>query len=119
MTGYKVFDIKNDQPLFIFHGINRSRVVPLNTWLKADKKMVTDGSCNTQYLSGFHIFPSYQAITDWCKTVKHVDERVVVQVHAKKTRPKRHSKHTVVLADHLIVYSEDWNQRVPLRNFAE
>jgi len=37
--------------------------------------MVTDGSCNTQYLSGFHIFPSYQVITDWCK----IDERVVVQ----------------------------------------
>lgn len=55
---YKIVEAKI-QPGYhyktLFHGVNRSRILPLDRWLEADIKMVSDGSNGTQYLSGWHI----------------------------------------------------------------
>ena len=119
MLGFKVLDLKDDKPLFIFHGVNRTRTVPRNEWIEAERKFVTDGSCSTEYLSGFHIFPDHDAIKQWCKSVKNIDNRVVVKVDMRETRPKSHSKHDVILADHMYLSDKNWKNRVPLKKFAE
>lgn len=43
MKYYKIFDIKDNLPCTLFHGINKSKKLPLNQWIKADIKMVDDG----------------------------------------------------------------------------
>jgi hypothetical protein len=90
---------------YLFHGNAGSTLVPLDTWVKAEEKMVTDGSGNTVYLSGFHAFITTEALKDWNKTLRY--DKVVVPVKVRETRPKAHSKHKggVILARWLMVPS--------------
>ena len=107
---YKVFDVhpKEGVPQFIFHGVNKSRTMPFNMWLEAEKKWVTDGSCSTKYLSGFHVFPDEESIREWCRTVTNIENRAVAKVSVKGKRNKSHSKHSVILADKMHVTKVAW-----------
>lgn len=113
---YKVFDIKNGAPHFLFHGLKRTRKAEVGKWMKAEEKPVTDGSCATIYTSGFHCFPSIQSIREWAKQVTHIDDRVVVKVQVKKTQPKSHAKTSITLASQLLITHQAWSKRKPLCN---
>jgi len=52
---YKIFDIRDRKPCTLFHGIDGSRTMPLDTWIEADIKQVKDGTSKTSYESGFHV----------------------------------------------------------------
>jgi len=43
----------------LFHGNNGSRFLEPNIWLRANEKMVIDGSDGRTYLSGWHVLKSY------------------------------------------------------------
>lgn len=69
---YKIIDeVKPGVFKTLFHGVNRSRILNFNEWLKAEIKDVTDGSCQTTYKSGWHIAPSYEECVKYLKFFKN------------------------------------------------
>lgn len=104
---YKIVDVVNGDVKTLFHGLNGSRTLPLNKWLKAEKKMVQDGK-GTMYLSGFHIMQSLEDSIEYLKRFQNVENKGVVLVSTKKEWKKEHSPSNVWLCEeikiHEIVY---------------
>ena len=96
--GYKIFDYDDGVIKFIFHGVNNSRVVPIEQWVKAEIKEVRD-SAGPTYQSGFHIFTSWEDVQKW---PGDMNGRVVIRVKARGIRQKP-TKTRVLLADELYV----------------
>ena len=104
MIGYKIFDVGNNEDLkFLFHGLNRSRTVVLDEWLKAKKIKGRDGAGNTYYTTGFHFFKTFSEAEKWPGTMNN---RRIVKVLVKNVRSKEHSNQNVFLADKMKVCYE-------------
>lgn len=87
MKAWKAFRLdKNNNLLFLFHGLHGSRKVPTNTWILAERKWVQDGEKSQQYMSGFHIFLHESEIEKWKKRTKLPS--VVLPVEAKMISEK-------------------------------
>lgn len=79
MRGYRIVEIKNGKILSLFHGTNGSRALPMDTWIRADQKVVSDGSSGYSYLSGFHFLPNEaDAIRFFDARFRNKRNRVVV-----------------------------------------
>lgn len=117
MIAYKVLEEKDGKPHFIFHGVNGSRQLPINEWLKAENKKATDGSNLKEYVSGFHCFENEESIARWLRFVHEYKSRYVCEVEIKKTRLKSHSRDVVVLADYIKISAHNWQNRKPLTYF--
>jgi hypothetical protein len=87
----------------LFHGIDGSRVLSLNTWLNAEMKFVKDGTSKTEYLSGWHILESPQECRDYLEFFKHKHNKRIVKCKAKNVWPKSHSRHPVFLAEKIFI----------------
>lgn len=97
---FKIVDIENDKIKTLFHGLNGSKTLPVDTWLTATKKMVSDGK-GTVYLSGFHIMQSLDEAKSYLKAFKNIKHKNVIQVYAKNVWKKEHSTSNVWLAEHI------------------
>jgi len=101
---YKIVD--EDKPgIFktLFHGVNKSRLLKFNEWLKAELKPVKDGTSATTYISGWHIAPSYEECVRYLKAFKHLTKKRIVKCKAKNIRPKSHSRHEIYLAEYILI----------------
>jgi len=88
----------------LFHGVNRSRLLPKGEWLEAEEKMVRDGSCQTYYLSGWHILKSKKEAQEYMKKFrKRLELLKIVPCEAKEIRPKAHSNAPVFLAKRIML----------------
>lgn len=85
----------------LFHGINRSRILKTDEWLKAELKLVKDGTSKTIYLSGWHIAPSLEECLNYLSFFKNTDQKRIVKCKAKHVWPKEHSRHDIYLAEHI------------------
>jgi hypothetical protein len=86
----------------LFHGLNGTRVIKRGTWLKADEKMVKDGTSKTEYLSGWHVLLERSQAVDYLKSfTTRLDKLKIVSVVVKDIRPKEHSKSPVFLAKYM------------------
>ena len=54
MKGYRMVEITDGVIKSLFHATNGSRKFCFDRWIKADKKIVHDGSHGKEYVSGFH-----------------------------------------------------------------
>jgi hypothetical protein len=100
---YKIIERKNTVIKTLFHGLDGSRILKRNQWLKAEKKLVRDGTSKTYYESGWHILPTYEECVDYLKFFKHLDTKDIVRCKAKDIRPKSHSRGNVYLADWILI----------------
>lgn len=101
-TYYKIVDeVKPGVFKTLFHGVNRSRILNFNEWLKAEIKDVTDGSCQTTYKSGWHIAPSYEECVRYLEFFKNVKYKRIVKCKAKNIWPKTHSRGDIYLAEYI------------------
>jgi len=102
---YRIVEVKNGEYYTLFHGTNRSRKLERGKWLVADKKMVTDGSCATSYLSGWHVLKSENATEIFLQKMFRVkkDRRIIPILVRGVLRPKSHSRHEVYLADEMFI----------------
>lgn len=109
ITCYRIVEVKNGQPLSLFHGTNKSRVLPLGEWVDADVKVVCDGSRGTRYVSGFHVFLTLEEAQDFfSKMFRRRENRRIVRCEAAGLiRPKVHARGVVYLADRIRVTSLD------------
>ena len=98
---YKIVEKDGDVTKTIFHGYNKSRIIPSDKWLKAEKKIVQDGSSGRYYLSGWHVIKNEKAAIHFLKTKfrKRLDKLFVVPCMAIGLRQKPTNP---------LVYLADW-----------
>ena len=102
-TWYKIVERQNGVLKTLFHGLNGSRIIPENKWLKAEKKLVRDGTSKTYYKSGWHIMPTYEECVEYLKFFQNLNTKCIVKCKAMDIRPKSHSRSNVFLADYILV----------------
>lgn len=99
---YKIIEVNNEQVLTLFHGINGTRVLPYNKWVKAEvKENVIDGK-GSSYTSGIHVIDGLENVGKYMKRFKRKN-RAVVACYARGLRHKEKSKDYVFLADEIKV----------------
>jgi hypothetical protein len=104
---YKIMDLDEKDKSYktLFHGINGTKVIPLDKWVKSVRKWAGEGG--NKYWTGFHVILSKKKCKKYFK--RFTDEkktRVIVKCLAKSLRPKKSSKGLVFLADELLVLSK-------------
>lgn len=111
MKAYKIFDIKDEKPKTLFHGVRGSRTLPVGEWIRADRKMVRDGSGQRLYESGFHAYPDLEAVEKWIKGAKKLDDRVVCEVEIKEIAMKPNAIRPTYLAQLMKISKKAWENR--------
>lgn len=110
---FRICEEIDGQPATLFHGLNGSRKLPLNTWMKAETGMVRDG-VGKYYKSGFHVLSTMNEIEEYTKLFKIRKGRFFVKVSAEKLYPKKHSRGKVFLARKIKISRKNWENRVPI-----
>ncbi len=110
MRMWKVFEEHGGRPRFLYHGLRGTRDVPLDRWLKAERKWVSEGS-NPYYWSAFHVFLSQADVAKWKRKAPKVKGRVCVEVD---TGPVRHKPTAGLshLACRMRVRRRAWERRI-------
>jgi len=105
---------KEGLPTTLFHGLNGSRKLPLDTLLCAQVKTVTDGDARraTPYQSGFHVLPSLHETIKFTNRFRKIDDLVIVQVDVAQLHSKAHSPANVFLATKMRIRKKAWEQRL-------
>jgi hypothetical protein len=115
-SAYKIFDLHKDKtgkhiPKTLFHGVRGCRSLPVNEWVYAELKLVTDGSSQNQYLSGFHAYPNLDAVRKWLKGAKNLKNRVVVKVILEGCFEKPNAVRPTILARKMKITKQAWKKR--------
>lgn len=98
IPAFKIVEIIDGEILTLFHGINRSRVMPRHTWLEADVKMGSDGT-GTRYQTGWHSLPTFEEAEEYLSRFKKRTEILgIVSCEVADVWPKAHSPHNVYLS---------------------
>jgi hypothetical protein len=89
----------------LYHGVNGTRILKQEQWLKANIKNVADGSIHrdTNYLSGWHVFADKEQANKYLYRFKNIQNKVIVPILVKNIRPKEHSKASVYLAEYMYI----------------
>ena len=100
----RVVDGKDYKFKFLFHGVNGTRTLNFDTWVKAERKWAGEGG--NKYWTGFHVLLSrenaekyFKRFTDESKT------RIIVKCLARNLTPKASSKGLVYLAEEIMMPS--------------
>ena len=105
MNYYKIVDVIDGNVKTLFHGVEGSRTVPRKTWVKAERKLVRDGTSKTWYESGWHVTPTKQECVDYLIKFKNVEHKQILKCKVRgEVRPKEHSPSNVFLADEIYFY---------------
>lgn len=108
---YKVFVVENGVLKTLFKGIEGSRTIRFNKWLKADKKMSVDGSGQQPYLTGIHVFKEKKKAYKYLNNFRTDKDRRIIKCYAKGLRVKP-TNNNVYLADRIYVRECDLNQYI-------
>ena len=100
IEAYKAFKVENSTLKFMFKAHEGTRIVPINRWLKAKQKVVSDGT-GRQYRAGFHCFLDIEAVHRFVKQTK--GKYLIVIVKVKGVRPKPNSTAKAWLAKELLI----------------
>lgn len=87
---------------FLFHGVKGQRVIPFDTWVKAERKWAGEGG--NKYWTGFHVLLTRELCEKYME--RFTDEsktRVIVKCLAKGLTPKESSRGMVYLAEELMM----------------
>lgn len=107
IIAYRIVEVKQDKPYTLFHGIAGQRAIPTGIWVKADKKMVRDGT-GPWYMSGFNVLLDQDDCIEYVRRFTAPRDLRVVRIFVRgELREKRHSRSNVLLADEMRL---DWPQ---------
>jgi hypothetical protein len=114
--GYKIIEMTEEgDPKFMFCGLNGSRKIELDTWLKAEIKTVKDGTTKTEYESGFHVLPSSMEMAkQYIKKFKNRKGKFLIPVLYDNARRKPTKGSLALLARGLRVNSEFLAQAIEI-----
>lgn len=103
---YKIVDKVDGQYKTLFHGVNGSKVLENNKWLKAEVKTVIDGSNGTPYESGWHVLKTVHEAGAYLKNFTSTENKRIVKCKVRKIRKKEHSRNNVYLTDWIFIEGE-------------
>jgi hypothetical protein len=112
-TAYRIVEIKYRLPHTLFHGLQhawgrRSRLLPINTWIKAEQKLVVDGGKQEPYLSGFNVLLHEWECDHYLTRFTAPRNLRVVKIKVRgKLRKKESNKGGVMLAEEMFL---EWPQ---------
>ena len=115
---YRVFEDRKGMPATIFHGVRKSRLLPLNTYIKAEVKDVLDGSGFKSYKSGFHVLKNIELVKNYfVKVFKDFRNRVICEVYIDESKGiwKKPTNDYVFLAKSMKITKKQWANRIPLK----
>lgn len=99
---YKIVEEDSGTYKLLMHGINKSRTIELNKWLKAEIKTVSDGTGRRRYKSGFHVLKTYPDCVKYLRRFKkNMNQKRIVECEARNLWPKSHSRDEVYLAEYI------------------
>ena len=105
MDYYKIVDIVNGNIRTLFHGVSGSKTIPIKTWVKAEKKIVSDGPNGTKYISGWHVLKTKKECEEYLKKFTNLKYKQILRCKVRgEIRPKKHSSSNVFLADEIYFY---------------
>ena len=86
----------------IHHGVGGTKTLPEGEWVKAEKKMVVDGSKQKRYLSGFHCFGDKETAYKYREKFKLENRLVaVVRIEVRGEVRRKESNPSVYLVDEI------------------
>ncbi len=98
---YKIVESGEDIGLrTLFHGNGGSRKLETRKWLRAEEKIVHDGTNGTPYTSGWHVIPTRVEAYEYLEQFKKArrNRLIVIRVWTKGVYKKEHSRSPVYLA---------------------
>jgi len=108
-VAYRIVEIKKGNFYSLFHGNQGSRKFTFNEWMDADQKIVNDGSHGKEYLSGFHVLPSFEdTLKFFHRQFRNKAGRGIVKCLVEDTYPKSHSHSPVLLARRMKIVELVW-----------
>jgi hypothetical protein len=117
---YRLLRDNNGRPKTLYHAHGESMILPLDTWLESNPKIVWNpGKRNAGakgFRAGFHVFPNLVELVKYCKGMNPAYAVVEVLVSGK-IRCKPRSRSTVLLADRMQLPNGCWANRLPLSAF--
>lgn len=103
IQAYKIVEKHGDTYKTLFHGHNKSKTIPYDTWLEAEEKLVSDGK-GSKYISGWHVLLEEEKANAYLSRFKtRLDMLAVVPVRVYDVRPKNKSRSKVYLAKYMIL----------------
>jgi hypothetical protein len=102
---YRIIELDNKNNFkTLFHTIdNKSRILPLNKWIKAIKRFGSEGANGKRYKTGFHVLKSLDDMFKYSKRFKIKNSRRIISLYAKNLRTKKHSRSNVLLAEEIYI----------------
>lgn len=104
-TVYKIVVRYENNIYTIFHGIEGRKRLPYDKWLRAEHKMVRDGSGGKEYLSGIHCFKSFDTALTYMGKFRNRDDLDVIECAAIDLKQKP-TNPDVWLADAIYIPSQ-------------
>ena len=100
---YRIVEVTKDGSYkTLFHGVQGSRCLPIDKWITADQRIVSDGG--TEYMSGFHVLSNYHDCLLYLKRFTSKKRTLrIISVHVKNFRRKKHSNSEVYLAKEMCI----------------
>jgi len=108
---------RNGVPATLFHGVQGSRVLPLDEWIEADQKTAWDGDRRTatKYRSGFHVMQHANDIVRFSNRFRNISDLVICKVWVRgDIWEKEHSPSPILLAAEMQIPSSAWDARLTL-----
>lgn len=112
IEAYRLFRIAGHKlPEVLFHPLNGTKILLLNTWLEAEAKQVWNPGKKTGpgYISGFHVCLDKQEVENYVLRFKEPKKLVVCKVLVKGVGPKPNARSNIQLADWMYINSIDWH----------
>ena len=95
---YKIMQKHPEGYKTLFHGLNGSKLLPVEKWLRAEEKMGRDGSGPKWYLTGWHVLPDVETCEQYLRQFRHQEDKVFVPCLAAEMRRKEGARAEVYLA---------------------
>lgn len=102
---YRIVDIdENNNFKSLFHSVmNGRRNMPKDQWIKAIRRIGSEGVNGPKYRTGFHVLPTLEQCQSYSKKFKIKNSRRIISLHCKNLRKKKHSPSPVMLANEIYI----------------
>ena len=109
MQAYRLLRRRGDQPTTVAHGLNGSRILPLDQWLEAEVKWTHNPGAKDQphYWCGFHVFRDQWTALKYRYRFNVGNRPLIVTCEIEDTWAKP-TNPDVILARWLQVTSQGW-----------
>ena len=129
MKAFRLVEVKNGSPHTLFHGIpngnirgtsghTRTRKIPLGKWLRAENKLVSDGTSKHKHISGFNVLLDLEKMREYAKRFTADRDLQVIPIEIRgEARKKPYSRAGVWLANWMKI-GLGWRKfAIPLGDF--